>query len=129
MRCQSSTEYTDAVPYMQWKRQRVFLLNDTSKAMELETTDQFYDEAELRKKFENSKYTILKRNNTLQVIDVLKTERSFRSEIIFENVVVDDSAEYSCLAFNEIGYSEASQSMIVYPGMIILIFPDLFFFI
>ncbi len=93
--------------------------------MELETTDQFYDEAELRKKFENSKYTILKRNNTLQVIDVLKTERSFRSEIIFENVVVDDSAEYSCLAFNEIGYSEASQSMIVYPGM--PTFPDLYF--
>ncbi len=124
MECWTRAELNYTIPFIKWEKKRKFLLekNDTNSKVNADTKKKTYNEKELRRKFANLKYVVSKNNNTLEVAEVIKIEKTLMSKLVFNKVSQDDDAEYSCVVFNEIGYSKASQSMHVYPGMMFMFY-------
>eukprot|EP00794_Sanderia_malayensis_P002481 gene2481-2856_t len=116
IKCLTQTEFDYAIPFVQWEKQRTFNLRRNSKSNPGSAKKPTYNATELVKKFAASKYSVTENQDTLTVTEVVKIERTFNSKLVLQKVNLDDDAEYSCIVFNQIGFSKASQILQVYPA-------------
>ena len=118
MECQAASEFNYAVPYIRWEKHRKFLLdqNSTNTTSNKNSKEKLYSEKEIKDRFSDPKYLISNNVNALEVMEVKKIEKTFKSQLVIKSVDLDDDAEYSCVAFNYVGVSRGIIFLHVFPG-------------
>ena len=124
--CEAETQFRDTLPYIKWEKYTTILLRRN------ETNSTHVDNAlgkvasamrvasrspeEIKRKFAGDAFTIFEHGDIIKVIETKKLERTFKCEYILDEVNLEDDGEYSCIAFNEIGFSKVNHFLRVIPG-------------
>eukprot|EP00112_Aurelia_sp_Birch-Aquarium-sp1_P006182 Seg1688.13 transcript_id=Seg1688.13/GoldUCD/mRNA.D3Y31 product="hypothetical protein" protein_id=Seg1688.13/GoldUCD/D3Y31 len=124
--CEAEAQFKDTAPYIKWEKHTTILLgkNETNSthvdnalgkvasAMRISS----YNAEEIKRKFAGGVFTIFEHGDIIKVIETKKLERTFKCEYVLDQVNMEDGAEYSCVAFNEIGFSKVNHILRVIPA-------------
>ena len=124
--CEAETQFRDTLPYIKWEKHTTILLrrNETNSThvdnalgkVASATRVTSYGAEEIKRKYAGGVFTIFEHDDVVQVIETKKLERTFKCEYILDDVNLEDDGEYSCIAFNEIGFSKVNHFLRVIPG-------------
>ena len=120
MHCIAEGPFNDTLPFIKLgKYTKISTGSNTTKG--LNVTEKLDMEISRMKKRESigrymcKNYEIIKDGDAVSILETIKLERSVLVEHVLDHIRMDDDAEYSCVAFNDVGFSKETLYLHVTP--------------
>lgn len=120
LQCFAEAHFNDTPPFIKIVRYgKVSIPTNSTKAVNLtEKLNEEINRVIKRRNFIpylNRNYEIKRDGNSIGILETMKLDRSIAVEYAMERVELGDDAVYSCIAFNEVGYSKETTYLHVIP--------------
>eukprot|EP00795_Rhopilema_esculentum_P012524 gene12524-3213_t len=114
LQCHVESQFIDTAPYIKLvKHLKIFKGNETNGTIFLNAKNSTVDR-EAYKKIDRF-YEVTEKRDYFEVIETKKIERAFSSELVLNRVDLNDDATYTCITFNDVGYSKENMYLHVIP--------------
>ena len=116
LQCNVESQFKDTAPYIKLvKYLRIFKGNETNSTIFLNAKDSTVHRDAYKKV--DRFYEVTEKGDYFDVVETRKIERAFSSELVLSPVELNDDATYTCITFNDVGYSKESMYLHVIPGV------------